>query len=186
MDIFFLRHAESLSNCNGSYSSDPGEPLTQKGYMDAERIIPDLLDLNLDIIMCSPCLRARDTIAPIKRELDISVNILPALAEGQNIGVDQLISPEPADFVFDANGELFPPEDESAGAFLSRVRQSVSTINEIQAKRILVVSHGHMLREILNEYLQTDVKICFPHDNCGLTHISIGSGVTCHYINRIL
>ncbi|MFD2176107.1 histidine phosphatase family protein [Veronia pacifica] len=186
MDIFLLRHAESISSQNGSFASDAGEPLTEKGYKDAERIVPLLSELDLDKVLCSPYLRARDTVAPFVRESGVDLTILPSLAEGQLVLDNIAISPEPADYILDESGELQPAKPETPGAFLSRVRQSVGSLLDNRDERILVVSHGHMIREILNVLMRVDTKIRFPHDNCGMSHLTLGNDFTCHYINRTL
>ena len=64
MKIFLLRHAESVANENNTISSKlPGAPLSQRGKEQANDICNEIASLNdIQIIYCSPFLRARETI----------------------------------------------------------------------------------------------------------------------------
>lgn len=82
------------------------------------------------------------------------------------------------------SGYDYPHENESLGAFMERVVQAKKLIDTQPHSRLLVVTHGHMLRELLNSMLALPHKTRFPHDNCGLSHMSVDDVNMVSYINR--
>jgi len=84
------------------------------------------------------------------------------------------------------SGYLHPTKSEQAGAFLGRVMQVQEAIFSQSASKILVVTHGHMIRELLNSLLALPAKIRFPHDNCGLSLISVRAVTTVSFLNRAM
>ena len=50
---------------------------------------------------------------------------------------------------------------------------------------MLMVTHGHFIRELLNLLLATPALVAFPHDNCGRTLIRLGEGLTVAFCNRV-
>lgn len=65
MDIFLLRHAESVNNTlpDGEHIADPA--LTDLGRRQAERLATALAPLRPDVLVCSPLLRSLETALPL-------------------------------------------------------------------------------------------------------------------------
>ncbi|UTF61216.1 histidine phosphatase family protein [Gilvimarinus sp. DA14] len=185
MDIFLLRHAETESNQAGSLASGSEDTLTEYGKWQAQAIVAGLMELEIEAIFCSPYSRALDTIYPFTQAASIPVVVHPCLAEGQLV-LDSFVSHEEPVYVSHSSGHLYPAENEQAGAFLRRALQAQEIISSQSASKVLVVTHGHMIRELLNNYLALPVKTRFPHDNCGLSRISVGELNTVVFINRAL
>ncbi|MGM0823928.1 MAG: histidine phosphatase family protein [Pseudomonadota bacterium] len=185
MEIFLLRHAETESNRAGSLSSGCEDALTEFGHWQAQEIIDGLMGLGIKAILCSPYSRVRNTIEPFAQAASLPVVVHPCLAEGQLILDNSAFQEEPV-YTPHASGYLHPVKNEQAGAFLRRVMQAQEVIFSQSASKILVVTHGHMIRELLNGFLALPSKTRFPNDNCGLSHVSVGEVNTVGFINRAM
>ncbi len=86
MQLYFLRH--SLADWpDWDVARDHERPLTGEGIerMKAEAKAIQQLDLQLDAILTSPLLRARQTAEPVARRLGLDVIEEPALAPGFDV-----------------------------------------------------------------------------------------------------
>jgi broad specificity phosphatase PhoE len=182
MDIFLLRHAETESNKKGSLSSCSEDPLTAKGVGQSFYIVDSLRKLGVQTILCSPYPRARKTIEPFSKAVGIEVEPHGSLSEGQLI-LESSVEPENPLY---SGVREYPIVGETKGQFIGRAMKAAELILRQEHERILVVSHGHMIRELLNLFLQPAQKTRFPHANCGLSWLSVGDCQMIHYINRQL
>lgn len=185
MDIFLLRHAETESNRAGSLASGSEDALTEFGHWQAQTIVDGLIELEVAAILCSPYSRALDTVKPFAQAASLPVEVHPCLAEGQLI-LENSVSYEEPVYMPHASGYLFPAINEQAGAFLRRVAQAQELIYSQSSSKVLVVTHGHMIRELLNSLLALPEKTRFPHVNCGLSHITSGDVTTVGFLNRAM
>lgn len=185
MDVFLLRHAETGSNRAGSLASGSEDVLTDYGCWQSQAIIKDLIGLEVDVILCSPYSRALDTIKPFAEAASLPVMVHSCLSEGQLVLDSSVVHEEPV-YIKHISGHYHPEANERAGAFLRRVKQAEGIIFSQPRSRVLVVTHGHMIRELLNNILVLPTKTRFPHDNCGLSHISVGQVNTVKFINRAM
>ncbi|MBD3896886.1 histidine phosphatase family protein [Halomonas sp. ML-15] len=183
MDVFLLRHAETENNRNGELAAGSNDPLTQHGHSQAQSIIERLLSFEIEGILCSPYPRALDTIRPFAEVAKTKIEVHPCLAEGHLLLGESPAREEPK-YCLHASGYYYPQENEAPGAFMGRVAEAHKLIETQSFSRILVVTHGHVLRELLNSILALPNKTRFPHDNCGLTHMSLGGVNIVRYINR--
>ena len=183
MDVFLLRHAETETNRDGALATGSRDALTQHGHYQAQSITGSLLELEIECILCSPYPRALQTIQPFAEVAKIEVEVQPCLAEGQLLLTETPTREEPRYF-HHMSGYDYPHENESPGAFMERVVQAKKLIDTQSHSRLLLVTHGHMLRELLNNMLALPHKTRFPHDNCGLSHVSVGDVNMVSYINR--
>lgn len=185
MDIFLLRHAETESNQAGSLSSGSEDALTEYGKWQARAIVGGLVELEIEAILCSPYARALDTVEAFAQAASIPVAVHPCLAEGQLV-LDSSVPHEEPVYIPHTSGRLHPAENEQAGAFLRRALQAQEVILSQSVSRILVVTHGHMIRELLNYLLALPEKTRFPHNNCGLSLVSLGEVNTVGFLNRAM
>lgn len=183
MEIFLLRHAETETNRDGGLATGIDDALSQQGQWQAQSIIPGLVELGIEGVLSSPYPRALETVQPFAEVAKVKVKVHPCLAEGQLL-LGETPDHEKPTYFRHASGYDCPSEGETAGAFLSRVAQAQELILSQAVSRVLVVTHGHMLRELLNRLLSLPNKTRFPHENCGLTHVSVGEVIMINYINR--
>ena len=181
MDIFLLRHAETEANEQGVLSSSADDALTKYGLEQANSIVAELEKLGIKSILSSPYHRTLKTIAPFAKASGLQVYTHGCLAEGHLVLDSTLQSADPE--YESCSG--YPIQDESEEQFLGRAKEASKLLLK-QDSRILVVSHGHMIRELLNIFIPSSSKVRYPHDNCGLTYLSFGESIVINYINRAI
>ena len=180
MDIFLLRHAETKSNEQGALSSSADDVLTEYGLAQADSIVSELENLKIKSILSSPYPRALQTVAPFAQASGLKVQVHSCLAEGQLV-LDHLTRTEEPRY---ERSSSYPVYNETKEQFIGRARQAANLLLNRLESRILVVTHGHMIRELINIFINSSSKVRFPHDNCGLTYISFGENVAIEYLNR--
>jgi len=94
IQLYLLRHAHA-----GDSSRWPGDdarrPLSARGHQQADRVARHLLALriNLDVIVTSPRVRARETADPVGRALGVPVVVDERLGGGLTIAIlDQVLA----------------------------------------------------------------------------------------------
>ncbi len=80
--LTFVRHGESEANAAGVIDTAvPGPGLTEKGEQEAQQVANELRGNDYDGIYASALLRAQETAAPLAKDLDKQVQVLPGLNE---------------------------------------------------------------------------------------------------------
>lgn len=77
MRVFLVRHAEAAPG-----DPDDLRPLTAAGRATAQALGEQLAGQELDAVLSSPLLRARETAAPIAKAARLAAEVEPALAPG--------------------------------------------------------------------------------------------------------
>lgn len=78
MDLWLLRHADSLPE---PQIPEPDWPLSPAGQRQARTLVPILADLGITRIITSPYRRAKETVSPFARAMDLEVHEVYALQE---------------------------------------------------------------------------------------------------------
>ena len=179
--IYLLRHAQSQASANQDTSLAPDSPLSPFGQRQAQHIVPALKALSLDAVWCSPFLRAEQTISTFLSDSEIKAQVIPALAEGQLL-LDATISAAASRF----GPEAMPAVDERPEEFIARIDGVIKSLHSQSNKRLLLVSHDHTIRALLNRIIQPSCIVRFPHQNCGLSAVTIHPELCIEFINRPL
>ena len=61
MQVFAIRHGETMWSLSGQHTGTTDIPLTDNGRQRAEGMRPVLAKTRFDVILCSPMQRARET-----------------------------------------------------------------------------------------------------------------------------
>jgi phosphohistidine phosphatase len=85
MNLYIVRHAIAIQRGTSGYEDDSQRPLTDNGRKKMEKIVKGLhqLEIELDLILTSPYVRARDTAKilasefKLKDKLAFSENLIP-------------------------------------------------------------------------------------------------------------
>lgn len=188
MNLLLVRHAESLGNASGGdYSVANADSLSPRGLKQAEALAVSLQSRTIDQVLVSPLHRAQQTIAPYLAATGRTAEIWPELAEAC---WHELREPpakawdaQPANlseslrshFFFRGGEAIRPVHPESFGTGLRRVYDALERLEENfggSGQTILIVSHGHFIREMINRMLRLPDPQRFPHDNCGMTQMN--------------
>jgi broad specificity phosphatase PhoE len=185
MRCFLFRHAETDFNSNGNLSCSYKEPLNSNGLLQAKLLADHLIDRRFTEIWCSPLPRAKETIAPYGDSNSCNIKILPDLCEGQ-YNLNSKVPLAKPEFKFQpVINEPVAIEDETIPQFRGRVQNLIGRLMSCRSNdSILVMTHGHFIREFINMLLSCTNYCRFPVNNCSETFIEIGQELTIHYINR--
>ena len=200
MQIMLVRHGQSVGNIGGHFSHAEHDQLTNLGHEQAAALAKRLADEGIDHICCSPLKRAAQTIIPFLEGDDREAEIWPELAECS-------WHPEPSvpaetwreeactlnealltRMRFRDGRAIQPVADEDYAEGLLRVRQCRELLRERFADEdtILLVSHGHFIREFLNVVLECGTRVRFPQVNTALTRLTLGRPPVLQYSNCTL
>lgn len=203
MQVFFVRHGQSMGNLTGDYSTDANDQLSELGHQQAAALHRRLLDLDFDAVYCSPLKRALQTIEPYATQTKTTVEVWPEIAEAcwQEDRSHQEISdyrtrskPLPIHhhdglFTFKENKAVCPIDEETYAEGLFRLQQSVEQFKDLHGgtnDHILVVGHGFALARIIEYFLDIDPIGRFDHGNTGMSHLIEVDGVfAMQYLNRL-
>lgn len=169
-----IRHAQTDANRAGALSCSETEPLNRQGLKQADQLSAYLATLHFDAVWISPFPRALQSIQPFITANHIDYTVCPELAEGcMNLDHQAPIADD---------WRTGPHE-------LSNFRARVaSTVNRMRTHNgpgtILMVTHGHFIRELINMLLQAQAYARWPVDNCSETAIDINDTVRVLHVNK--
>ena len=156
MHIYMVRHGQSTDNAHKLVSGDRETELTELGKRQAKQAGKKAKELNIDVIICSPLTRARQTAKIIAEELD--------MPESRIITVQDLRERDLGDLEgqsYAKNDRLngnFPAVEHIRGVepltyFHARVQNGLRDIlHEHSTQNVLIVAHfivGRMLRVVV-------------------------------------
>ncbi len=207
MNLTILRHAQTIGNATGDYSTQANDMLSEYGYEQAERLVAGLAGYQFDVIYCSPLERAMKTIAPYLRENGRSAELWPELAEAcwqadHDAPVPArteparaiTIEPELANcFTLLDEHTSLPHDDEVYQEGFSRIDHAHHRLLERHAstsERVLVVTHWYLSSRLIETTLnlaRTDHDR-FNHDNTAISQLAqLPNGAfRLQYMNKLL
>jgi len=199
MKLYIIRHAESQGNATGEYGTEVSDSLSLQGEKQAEALTEELKALGFDKIIVSPRLRTMQTIAPYLKKTEQKGEIWPELAEAcwheereepaekWNPIPEKLSHDDEKIFTFRNNESVIPATLETFGEGLCRVLEAFKRIQKMAEESdesILMVTHGHFIREFMNLILDTRKTVDFHKDNCGMTLFTFDGEWTMQFCNR--
>ena len=185
MEIYFVRHGESVGNVDG-YSTEESGNLSQLGLRQAERLAQRLADMQFDAIYSSPLVRAMDTIRPYLKLSGRKAEIWGLLCEGgwqeeRDASAPVRVGPPPPfempagrEDYFDSSGEMAwtPYPGEVYKESIQRIRE---TRRELLRRHdgaedvVLLSGHFHSGSRLLEVMLGAEPDGRIYHDNAGLS-----------------
>lgn len=164
--IYIVRHGETEWNAiNKVLGRATDLPLNEKGMKQAEEAAKQLKDLEPDVFICSPLLRARQTADAIAKEIGMQYEIDDRLTE-QDFGRFEGVPRDDKDYQ-DAKREYFAryPGGESYFDMAARI---YPLLRELGEKKALLVTHGGICR-IVRTYFEdmgNEEFVQFAQGNC--------------------
>ncbi len=144
MRLLVTRHGQTDWNVKKKVMGRCDEPLNEKGFEQAEETRKKLLDENIDLIICSPLKRAKQTAEVINKDRNIKIIYDDRLIE-RDFG--EFEGMETKDFDFHGYWNYYKNDyyesAENIQEFFKRVYSFLDDIiNKYKDKNILVVAHG--------------------------------------------
>ena len=163
--IFVVRHGETEWNAVNKVLGRTAIPLNNKGMEQAYELARSLKDLKIDIFLCSPLCRARQTADAISNETGIRYKIDDRLIE-QDFGKFEGVNRFDGGYQ-EAKREYFAryPGGESYFDLAARV---FPLLKELEGANALLVTHGGICRMIRNyfEDMGNEEFVKFSQGNC--------------------
>ena len=163
--ILVVRHGETEWNAINKVLGRTDIPLNNKGMEQAYELARSLKDLKIDIFLCSPLCRARQTADAISNETGIRYKIDDRLIE-QDFGKFEGVNRFEGGYQ-EAKREYFAryPGGESYFDLAARV---FPLLKELEGANALLVTHGGICRMIRNyfEDMGNEEFVKFSQGNC--------------------
>lgn len=163
--LYYIRHGLSELNLQGLFAGHTDTPLTDEGRRQALQAGKDNKDLSIDMIICSPLQRAKDT-ARLFAEgagLDPSIIQLNDLLLERNFGSLE-VTPWSRELSVTLLDDNLPEGVEPWSSLLQRARQLVDYASQLPAENILLVGHGAIgrsIRKVIDPH--TDIHAVIPN-----------------------
>lgn len=149
MKVYVARHGETQWNAENKICGRTDLPLTEKGLLQAQALAQKAALLEIDLILSSPMLRARQTAEPTAKALGMPILTDDRLIE-QDYGIYEGMDRQDPGFL--ANKRQFAckyPGGESMMQLAYRVYGLLEELKETYPeKSILLVCHGGICRVI--------------------------------------
>ena len=163
--IYVVRHGETEWNAINKVLGRTDIPLNDRGIEQAEEIARSLKDIKIDVFLCSPLSRARQTADAISGETGMPYKTDDRLIE-HDFGVFEGVNRFDAEYQ-KAKREYFVryPGGESFFDLAARV---YPLIKELEGKSALLVTHGGICR-IIRSYFEdmgNEEFVQFSQGNC--------------------
>lgn len=141
-EFIFVRHGQSQANANGIIA-DAHPPLTQQGIDQARSTAAKVCGLNIQLIVCSPLLRAQQTAEIIAGELGIDLSHVQIIDDLRERGLGELEGkPKAHDSLWYYSGNNAAGV-ETTVALYDRMTRCLATLKKLGKERtMLVVGHS--------------------------------------------
>lgn len=195
MQLFLIRHGESVANAERRIQGQADNPLSTLGERQAAATARALRPVPVDALLSSPLRRARRTAEILSDELGVDVEEHAGLME-IHAGVFQGLLwtecearyPEAAAAWSAADPDFVIPGGESRRQLMERGTLALREIRELGLGHVVVVSHGGLLNAALKGLFEVPVgRNPFPLANCSITELAwhsdpvvIRMNDTCH------
>ena len=163
--IYVVRHGETEWNAINKVLGRTDMPLNDKGLEQAREISRSLKDAKIDVFLCSPLIRARQTADAISSEIGIRYKIDDRLIEqdfGEFEGVDR------SDAEYQAAKREYFARYPGGESFFDLAARVFPLIKELEGSNALLVTHGGICR-IVRSYFEdmgNEEFVQFSQGNC--------------------
>lgn len=170
MEIYLVRHGQTTGDIENRYGGSYDDHLTDEGEIQAHKLAEKLANSGIQIILCSPLMRAQETAKIINTKLNCEIKIIENLKErNQNAVLSGLTKdeaklkyPQLVEEVKDYRNQIRGAE--SYPDFVERIKKAFMEIaNSAGYSTIGVVTHGGPIRVIFREILkdrEIDIADC--------------------------
>lgn len=163
--LYVVRHGETEWNAVNKVLGRTDIPLNDKGIKQAEEMARSLKDTKIDVFLCSPLLRTRQTADAISDVLGIGYKTDDRLIEqdfGRFEGVDR------TDAEYQAAKREFFVRYPGGESFFDLAARVYSLIKDLEGSNALLVTHGGICR-IIRSYFEdmgNEEFVTFAQGNC--------------------
>jgi 2,3-bisphosphoglycerate-dependent phosphoglycerate mutase len=184
MNLYLIRHGESVHNAVGRIQGHSNVPLSDQGRRQVAAVAEALVGFSPDVLYASPLRRACETAEIIAARLKLPIQFDDRLKE-VNVGIfqDQLRSeldrlyPEELARWRSEDMDYAIPGGESRRQLLDRGREVLQMIAQSGHRNAVVVSHGRILMTVVKALIGLPLeKPPFSMQNGSITTLSYNEG----------
>ena len=159
--LYLIRHGESTSNVDKTFTGQKNAPLTELGQRQAACIQSYFLGVHIDRIVSSDLSRAYDTALPLSRISRVPIETMAALREiyggkweGERFSELEYLYPEDYALWRYNIGAARPTGGEPVSELCNRVCNAVEVIvNAHREENIVITTHAVPIRAMLTKWL---------------------------------
>ncbi len=162
-ELIFIRHGQTEWNASGRLQGRADSPLTDLGRLQVQAHLSWLAPVKPDLIVASPLGRTQATAKILADALQLGVEVDPRLEErcmgqyeGWTLEEVSAVAPEEADRRDADPWNYRAPGGENYDDMVERVAPLVDELIARPANRIVVVSHGTLVRPLLGRLLSLE------------------------------
>jgi broad specificity phosphatase PhoE len=168
MKIYIIRHGQTTGDVEDRYGGAYDDELTDKGKIQTHELADKLGDSGIQILFCSPLIRAQQTAKILKTKLNCEIKTIEDFRERNKNGILSGMTKDEAKTKFpELVEQLKDYRNQIQGAesqedFVKRIKKAFSEVtNNTNHTTIGIVTHGGPIWAIFSDIL---------NDN-GLVHI---------------
>lgn len=170
MKIYLIRHGQTTGDIENRYGGSYDDHMTGEGEAQAQNLAEKLANSGIQIILCSPLIRAQETAKIINTKLNCEIKTIADFRERNQNGVlsgmtrDEAKSkyPELTEQVKDYKNQIEGAE--SYEDFVERIKKAFTDAGDSESySTIGIVTHGGPIRVIFREILkdrEIDIADC--------------------------
>lgn len=192
LDIYFVRHAQTVSNAKGVNNTKNSSTFSYDGVVQIDMLTEALGKYRFDAILVSPTERTLYTILPYLLETGKKAEVWPEITEccwqrdrgdvegGQLIQDKdiQLPSEIASQFTFRDRNSARAYGNHSYADGIAQVRRGAELIRQLygnSGKTLLIVAHYHSGQVLLGELLGVERETLPGLENARITHLKQGA-----------
>lgn len=174
MKIYLIRHGQTTGDIEDRYGGDYDDHLTEHGKEQAEELARKLKHSGIEIIFCSPKIRAQETAAIVAKEIGCQIEVIQDVRERNAYGIFTGMVKSEAKEKHPEHVEALKqyrhsvPDSEDYDQFGERIRKALDAISASDYKTIGILSHGGPISFIFREILKLgEIKV----NDCGFVEL---------------
>lgn len=188
--LYLIRHGESTSNVNKTFTGQQNAALTELGHRQAACIQSYFLGVHIDRILSSDLSRAYDTAMPLSKVSRVPIEPMAALREiyggkweGEEFEKLQYLYHNDYALWRSDIGAARPTDGESVREICCRVCSAVEAVQKAHPdETIVIATHALPIRVMLTKWLTGDVSAMkdIPWvPNASISKVAYEGGVFC-------
>ena len=186
MNLYFVRHGESAGNASRLHQNHAVE-LSDLGREHAAAYGKRFKDMQIDVIVASPYVRAKQTAEIISNDIGLPIRFSdllvevkrPTVIEGRRIDEPEVMEIKKMIEERYHDPDYRHSDEDTFALFSGRAREAKEYLNAIDAENILVVSHGDFIKmflcvvlfgEKLEPWMYLQMRPLLEASHTGITH----------------
>jgi probable phosphoglycerate mutase len=160
MKIYLIRHGETTGDIEDRYGGDYDDHLSEEGKRQAEELASKLANSGIEIIFCSPLIRAQETAVFLKERVGCPVETIKELKERNQYGMfSGMVKADvkekyPGQFAVISDYKQALSEAETYESCKQRIIDIWEKLTNSDYGTIAILSHGGPIKVVFREILK--------------------------------